>query len=152
MGRHAGSLTGTKHGDAALQLMSFYQDESEKLAESGSYFMAAVALGAALEAALLTFILLEGESDELEVPDDVTLNHLIQAARDFDLLNAVRFHHGENTHPTETVIHEIQSTRNNLHPANALRKGFNPEGFGAEEYDRLREIYTTVLDNLNRHI
>jgi hypothetical protein len=40
-----GKLTGTEHGDAANDLVAFYQQESEKLEAAGSYFMAAIALG-----------------------------------------------------------------------------------------------------------
>ena len=64
------TLTGTKHGDQVSELLGFYQSEVKKLEESKSYFMAAVALGAALEAALLGYMLVEWDEDnegELEI-------------------------------------------------------------------------------------
>lgn len=69
-----GKLTGTRHGDAANDLLAFYQDKANELEESGQNFMAAVALGLALEAAILTYLLVEfGEDNggELKIPDSV---------------------------------------------------------------------------------
>ena len=48
-----GKLTGTRHGDAANDLMAFYQDKAHELEEAGQYFMAAIALGFAIETAVL---------------------------------------------------------------------------------------------------
>ena len=72
-----GKLTGTRHGDAANKLMAFYMDKVHELEESGQYFMAAVALGFALETAVLTYLLVEfGEENggELEIPDSVNMS------------------------------------------------------------------------------
>jgi hypothetical protein len=52
-------LTATRHGDAANSLFGFYRDKVHELEESGQYFMAAVALGLALETAVLTYLLVE---------------------------------------------------------------------------------------------
>jgi hypothetical protein len=152
-----GELTGTKHGDDANALLVFYQDSAKRLEGLGSYFMAAVALGAALETALLTFILLEQEENsrpESHIPDDLQLKDLIAAAREIDLLNAVPFGDSGKRPITsvEAVIHEIQEMRNNIHPARALRKSFNPASFNEEQYRRLRDIYGTVINNLLYHI
>jgi hypothetical protein len=76
-------LTGTQHGDAVAPLLGYYQDEVKKLEAAKAYFMAAVALGAALEAALLGYMLVEwGDTNggELKIPSDVSLDDLIQAA------------------------------------------------------------------------
>jgi hypothetical protein len=84
-------LTGTHHGDAANDLMAFYQEESKKLEAAGSYFMAAVALALALEAAVLAYMLVEwgeGNGGELKVPDSVAFQDLIEAAKELDLLSA----------------------------------------------------------------
>lgn len=51
-----GKLTGTRHGDAANDLLAFYGDKVRELEESGQYFIAAVALGFALETAVLTYL------------------------------------------------------------------------------------------------
>ena len=53
--------------------------------------MAAIALGFALETAILTYLLVEfGEENggELEIPDSVNLSELIEAANEIDMLNA----------------------------------------------------------------
>jgi len=152
-----GILTGTKYADRVNALLVFYQTQAQKLEASRSYFMAAVALGAALETALLGYMLVEWSEDnrgELEIPDDVRLNDLIRAAKEFDLLNAVKFRHAANSSPcsVEDVIHEIQSMRNNLHPARALRKSFDPIRFGAKDYTRLSKIYGNVIDNLLQNL
>jgi hypothetical protein len=145
-----GNLTESKHWEAAHSLLVFHQEQAKKLGAAGFYFMASVALGAALETALLAFCLIEWNEahGETEVPDDVTLNDLIWVAKKFDLLDAVKFHDGTNTHSVETVIREIQSTRNNLHPAKALRQSFDPSSFDAAQYGRLSDIYGAVMDNL----
>jgi hypothetical protein len=86
-----GKLSGERHGDAAGDLVGFYQSESTKLEASGSYFMAAIALGFALEAAVLAYLLVEWGEDngpELEVPDSVVFSDLIEAAKELDLLSA----------------------------------------------------------------
>src|SRR5271169_4255812 len=84
-----GILTGTRHGDAANELMSFYQDKVHELEQSGQYFMAAIALAFALETAVLTYLLVEfGEENggELEIPDSVNMSELIEAANEIDVL------------------------------------------------------------------
>ena len=152
-----GKLTETKHADDATKLLTFYQNEANRLEASGSYFMAAVALGAALETALLLFMLVEwdeAEGVETEIPDKVLLDELIKAAKEFDLLGAVKFQGvgQEGTRSVEDVIHEIQGMRNNLHPGKALRRCFDPAAFDAARYQRLRAIYLAVIDNLLYHI
>src|ERR1017187_132725 len=71
-----GKLTGTVHGDAANDLLAFYEERVAILEEAGQYFMAAMALGLALETSILTYLLVEfGEDNggELEIPDSVSL-------------------------------------------------------------------------------
>ena len=51
-----GVLTGTLHGDAANDLLGFYQDKAHELEETGQYFMAAIALAFALETAVLAYL------------------------------------------------------------------------------------------------
>jgi len=57
-----GNLTGTRHGDAARELLSFYQDKADELEESGQY-LAAIALAFAVEAAVLSYLLVEFGED-----------------------------------------------------------------------------------------
>jgi hypothetical protein len=149
-----GKLTESKHWETAHALLIFHQEQAKKLEAAGFYFMASVALGAALETALLEFCLVEWDEahGETEIPDDVKLNDLIWVAEKFDLLDAVKFHDGTNTHSVEMVIREIQSTRNNLHPAKALRQSFDPSSFDAAQYGRLSNIYGAVMANLLHNI
>lgn len=114
-------------------------------------------MGAALETALLTYMLVEWGEDnggELEIPDEVSLDDLIKAANQFELLNAVRFKEPDlsGDHPVEKVIREIQWMRNNLHPAKALRKSFDPASFEKAQYQRLREIFIAVTENLLHYL
>ncbi|MGB6473348.1 MAG: hypothetical protein WBF04_04625 [Candidatus Sulfotelmatobacter sp.] len=84
-------LSGTRHGDAANDLLAFYREKMHELEESGQYFMAAIALGFALETAILTYLLVEFAEDnggELKIPDSVNLSKLIEAANEIDVLNA----------------------------------------------------------------
>ena len=145
-----GKLTETKHFESANALLVFYQDQAEKLEEAGFYFMAAVALGAALETALLAFLFAEWDQaqGEAELPDRLTMEDLISVAKQIDVLNSVKFVEGAKDYSVETVIHEIQQMRNNLHPARSLRTAFDPSSFDAPRYHRLRDIYVAVMDNL----
>jgi hypothetical protein len=54
-----GKLTGTRHGDAANNLLAFYGEKATELEDSGQFFMAAIALGFAVETAILTYLLVE---------------------------------------------------------------------------------------------
>ena len=54
-----GKLTGTQHGDAANDLLGFYKDKQMSLSNQAEYFMAAIALGFALETAILAYLLVE---------------------------------------------------------------------------------------------
>ena len=59
--------------------------------DAGQYFMAAIALGFALETALLTYMLVELSDEiggELEIPEPVNMAELIKAANYIDVLNA----------------------------------------------------------------
>jgi hypothetical protein len=81
-------LTGTLHGDAANALMAFYQEQVKTLEGSGHYFMAAVALGLALETAVLTYLLVEfGEENggELQIPASVNMAELLAVANEIGL-------------------------------------------------------------------
>jgi|ERR1022692_2170407 hypothetical protein len=153
-----GKLTGTVHGDAANDLVAFYDDKVTELAESGQYFMAAVALGMALETVLLTYLLVEFGDDnggELEIPDDVNLSDLIEAANHFDVLNApidgpsyVREDDEPPKHIAKDVVDKVRQFRNLIHPGRALRKGYNPRTFTQEQFAELKEMYSSILHSL----
>ena len=153
-----GELTGTRHGDAANELLGFYQDRALELEQSGQYFMAAIALALALEAAVLTYLLVEfGEENggELQIPDNVNMSELIAAANETDILSAminipsvVRDDEMPPKHVAKDVVDKIRLFRNLIHPARALKEGFDPRTFTAEQLVNFKEMYKSVLHSL----
>jgi len=155
-----GKLTGTRHGDAANNLMGFYQEKSRELEESGQYFMAAIALGFAIETAVLAYLLVEfGEDNggELEIPASVDMSQLIAAANEIDVLNApihVPSHVGANdddtppTHVAKEAIDSIRRFRNLIHPARALKESFDPRTFTLEQLEEFKDMYLSILHSL----
>ena len=153
-----GDLTGTQHGDAANGLLAFYEDESKKLEAVGSYFMAAIALGLALEAAVLTYLLFEWGEDnggELKVPDSVAFRDLIEAAKELDLLSApaevppgLAGDVEAPKHLAQDVVDEVRELRNRIHPARALRDSSNPALFSAGDLQDFKAKYWSVVYSL----
>jgi phosphohistidine phosphatase SixA len=155
-----GKLTGTRHGDAANELLAFYTDKVRELEESGQYFMAAVALALAVETAVLTYLLVEfGEDNggELKIPDSVNMSGLIEAANEIDVLNApinVPSHAGADEdqtapkHVAKDVIDKVRRFRNLIHPARALKESFNPQTFTHEQLTEFKEMYDSVVHSL----
>jgi hypothetical protein len=134
-----GKLTGTHYGDAANTLFAFYGDKAQELEQAGQYFMAAIALSFALETGILTYLLVEfGEENggELEIPDNVNMAALIEACNEIDVLNApidTPSHVREDDTPpkyvAKDVVDKIRKFRNLIHPAVALREGYDPSTF-----------------------
>lgn len=159
-----GKLTGTRHGDAANDLFLFYKGKARELEESGQYFMAAVALGLALETAVLSYLLVEFDEDnggELQIPDSVNMSELIEAANEIDVLTApidIPSHVGgdENSEPpkyvAKEVVDKIRRFRNLIHPARALKESFDPRTFTREQLEELKEMYESVLHSLVHYI
>ncbi len=157
-----GKLTGTRHGDAANELLVFYVDKVTELEDSGQYFMAAIALSFALETAVLTYLLVEfGEENggELEIPDSVNMSELIEAANEIDVLNApinVPSHVREDEHPpkhvAKDVVSKIRRFRNLIHPARALKNSYDPRTFTHEQLKEFKEMYESVMHSLLYHL
>jgi len=155
-----GRLTGTVHGDAANDLLAFYSDKVKELEDAGQFFMAAIALGFALETALLTYLLVEFGDDnggELNIPDRVGMQDLVEAANEFDVLNApidVPSHVGPDDdearpkHVAKNVVGEIQKLRNLIHPARALREKYDPRTFTREQLEEYKDMYESVMHSL----
>lgn len=155
-----GKLTGSRHGDAANALLAFYGDKVRELEDSGQYFMAAVALGLALETAVLTYLLVEfGEDNggELEIPDSVNMSDLIEAANEIDVLNApinVPSHVGGDEdeappkHVAKDVVDKVRRFRNLIHPARALKESYDPHTFTHEQLKEFKEMYESVIHSL----
>jgi len=156
-----GKLTGTRHGDAANDLLAFYCEKATSLEDSGQFFMAAIALGFALETAILTYLLVEfGEDDgrgELEIPDSVDMSELIEAANEIDVLNApidIPSHVNNDEdkappkHVAKDVVHKIRQFRNLIHPARALREGYDPRTFTQEQLEEFKEMYRSITHSL----
>lgn len=153
-----GKLTGSRHGDAANDLLLFYTDKFHELEDSRQYFMAAVALGLALESAVLTYLLVEfGEENggELEIPDSVNMSSLIEAANEIDVLNApinIPSHVREDEKPpkyiAKDVVDKIRKFRNLIHPARALKESYDPRTFSLEHLKEFKEMYESVMHSL----
>lgn len=153
-----GKLTGTRHGDAANDLLAFYTDKVHELEDSRQYFMAAVALGLALETAVLTYLLVEfGEENggELEIPDSVNMSSLIETANEIDVLNApidIPSHVREDAEPpkhvAKEVVEKIRKFRNLIHPARALKESYDPRTFTREHLNEFKEMYESVMHSL----
>jgi hypothetical protein len=157
-----GKLTGTKHGDAANALFAFYSDKAHELEEAGQYFMAAIALAFGIETGVLTYLLVEfGEENggELQIPDDVNFFNLIGAANEIDVLSApidipshVRDDGQQPKHAAKDVVDQIRKFRNRIHPAAALREGYDPRNFTKEDLAELREMAESVAHSLLYYI
>lgn len=157
-----GKLTGTTHGEAANELLAFYQEKASELEESGQYFMAAIALSLALETAVLTYLLVEfglENGGELQVPDSVGMSDLIEAANEIDVLNApinipshVSNDEAPPKHVAKDVVDKIRRFRNLIHPARALKQSFDPRTFTAEQLQELKEMYASVTHSLLYYI
>jgi len=155
-----GKLTGTRHGDAANNLLAFYADKAHELEEAGQYFMAAVALAFALETAVLTYLLVEFGDDnggELEIPDNVNMSELIEAAKELDVLNApidIPSHAGGDDdtdppkHVAKDVVDKIRRFRNLIHPARALKESYDPRTFTLEQLEEFKEMYASITHSL----
>lgn len=159
-----GVLTGTTHGDAANELLAFYQEKAYELEETGQYFMAAISLAFALETAVLAYLLVEfGEENggELRIPDSVNMAELIDAANQIDVLNApinVSSHaqDDDNTPPpkhiAKDVIDKIRKFRNLIHPARALKESYNPRSFSESDLREVKDIHESVIHSLLYYI
>jgi hypothetical protein len=153
-----GKLTGTHHGDAANDLFGFYVEKAAQLEDVEQYFMAAVALALAVEAALLAYLLVEFGDDnggELQIPDDVAFAHLIEAANEIDVLRAsidipshVRDDDQKPKHVAKDVVDRIRKFRNLIHPAAALRRGYDPRTFTKNDYEEFKDMYESVSHSL----
>lgn len=156
-----GKLTGTWHGDAANELLTFYGEKVHELEESGQYFMAAIAMSFALETAVLTYLLVEfGDENgigELEIPDTVNMAELIEAAKEIDVLNApinIPSHAGDEDdqeppkHVAKDVVDKIRKFRNLIHPARALKESYDPRTFTREQLEELKDMYRSVTHSL----
>ena len=153
-----GVLTGTRHGDAANDLLAFYEDSVKALEAKEQYFMAAIALAFAIETAILTYLLVEFGDDnggELEIPDSVNMSELIDAANHFDVLNApinIPSHASDDgdppRHVAKEVVDKIRQFRNLIHPGRALRDDYDPRTFTREQLGVFKEMYSSITHSL----
>jgi len=148
----------TKHADLANKIALYWQNQTQREIMAEEWFMAALALGSALEAMLYAYFIIwtgDGNSDpakDEEVPDDLVLHDLTKAAKQVDLLTSVKFKDEFGEHAVETVIDEIRHMRNNIHAGVALKNGFDPAKFTKKDFERLNGIFLAVLDNWERNL
>jgi hypothetical protein len=148
-----GSLSGERHGDAANELMAFYQEQAEALEAAGQWFMSAVALALAAESALVAYLLVEFYDQR--VSDRAGLADLISEANQYDVLTApidVPSHIREDgslpKHLAKDVVDEVRRFRNLIHPAAALRHEFDPKNFDRAELEKYQAMYESLLHSL----
>lgn len=151
-------LTGTNHGDASNALLTFYQDQAKSLEASGHYFMAAIALAFAVETAVLTYLLVEfGEDNggELKIPSSVGFYDLVEAAHEIDILCAptdIPSHVREDGERPKYIAKEaadkIRVFRNLIHPARALKEGYDPKRFTHDQLTELWEMSESIMHSL----
>lgn len=155
-----GKLTGTQHGDAANDLVGFYNAKAHELEKSGQYFMAAVALAFAVESAVLAYLLVEFTEEnggELKIPDSVDMSKLIETANELDVLNAPidipSLIGDENEtvspkHVAKDVVNKIRRFRNLIHPGRALKESFDSRTFNQAQLAELWDMSESVLHSL----
>jgi hypothetical protein len=159
-------LTGMQHGDAANDLMAFYQEKVQELEQLGQHFMATIALGFALETAILAYLLVEFHGQEdgtggLKIPTSVNMSELIEAAKEVDVLCApidIPSHVGGDDSMTppryvaKDVVDKIRRFRNLIHPARALHEAFDPRTFTGDQLQEFKDMYESVRHSLLYHI
>lgn len=155
-------LTGTIHGDAANELMSYYKSQAKSLESSGHLFMAAVALALSVESAVLVYLLVEfGEDNggELRIPSSIGFADLLAAADEIGVLRApidcpshVR---DDGKHPkylAKDAVDKIRVFRNLIHPARALKEGWDPRTFDHTRMGELWEMSESVMHSLTYYL
>lgn len=151
-------LSCTKHGEQANELALYWYGQTEREIAAESWFMAALALGSALEALLYAYYIIwtgdEGNdpSKDEKLSDRLVLHDLIEGAKQFDLLSPVKFKDKFGEHAVEDVVTEIRQMRNNIHAGVALRNNFNPAKFTKEQFMRLQDIFNAATDNVERKL
>lgn len=153
-----GILTGTRHSDAANDLLDFYQEKANELEQSGQYFMAAIALAFGLESAILSYLLVEFTDEnggELQIPDRVNFGKLIEAAKEIDILSApinipstVSDGCQQPKYVADEVVDKIRNFRNLIHPAVALREKYDPRSFSKNDLQDFKDKYESVTHSL----
>jgi hypothetical protein len=120
-----------------------------------------IALAFGIETAILTYLLVEfGEENggELQIPDDVNFFDLVDAANEIDVLSApldTLAHVGDGQKPkhvAKDVVDRIRKFRNLIHPAAALRQGYDPRTFTKEDLAAFKEMYGSVTHSLLYYI
>jgi hypothetical protein len=155
-------LTGTAHGDAANELLGYYKAQARSLEESGHFFMAAVALAFFVETAILAYLLVEFGDDnggELEIPSSVTFYELLEAAHEIDVLGApidvpseVRRDGERPKHIAKEAADKIRIFRNLIHPARAIKEGYDPKTFTREQLAEHWEMAESITHSLMYHL
>jgi len=92
---------------------------------------------------------------ELKVPDSVAFHDLIEAAKELDLLSAPTAVPSDLAGDVEApkdlakdVVDTIRRFRNLIHPARALKDSFTPMSFTADDLQKLKDMYWSVVYSL----
>jgi hypothetical protein len=84
---------------------------------------------------------------------------LIEAANEIDVLNApinisslVNEDNSPPEHVAKDVVDKIRSFRNLIHPARALKDGYDPRFFTRPDLQEFRDMYESVIHSLLYYI
>ena len=87
------------------------------------------------------------------------MSELIEAANEIDVLNApidIPSHAREDDappkHVAKDVVDKIRQFRNLIHPARALKRGYDPRTFTREKLEALKEMYSSITHSLLYHL
>ena len=151
-------FTCTEHADLANKIAVYWRKQTEREIKAEEWFMAALALGSALEAMLYAYFIIWTGDDgndptkDQKIPGNLVLFNLIDEAKKADLMVAVKFKDEFGEHAVESVINDIQHMRNNVHAGVALKNNFDPSNFPKAEFIRLQGIFLAFLDNWERQL
>lgn len=151
-------FTCTDHADLANKIAAYWREQTERQIKAEEWFMAALALGSALEAMLYAYFIIWTGDDgndpakDQKIPANLALFNLIEEAKQADLMVAAKFKDEFGEHAVEGVINDIQHMRNNVHAGVALKNNFDPSKFPKGEFMRLQGIFLAFLDSWEQQL
>lgn len=111
-----------------------------------------------METTVLTYLLVEfGEDNggELKIPTSVGFYDLVEAAHEIDVLRApidipshVREDGEHPKHIAKEAADKIRVFRNLIHPARAIKEGYDPNTFTQDRFAKLWEMSESIMHSL----
>jgi hypothetical protein len=120
--------------------------------------MTAIALAFAVETAVLTYLLVEFGDDnggELQIPSNIGFYDLVDAAHEIDMLCApidvpshVRDDGQRPKYIAKDAADKIRLFRNLIHPARALKEGYDPKTFTRDQLEEFWDMSESIVHTL----